>query len=182
MSYVRSALTYGAIFYLIGLLLLFFGGLLLSGGATPPGRGAGWPGFPPSAAPTGVGLFLAALCTGVLVAGWARASWEETAVILVICAGGLWVLSPDGMEEVWRLLWQVSWLWEGAVDGRPGPGWASSVSVSTQFWTEKASAGTKGQKRRGSSAQAGGPFLEGPLLTREPQALPSDGRGRGSTP
>lgn len=43
-SFLRSALTYGAIFYLTGLLFLFFGGLYLSGGEEPPGWPAGWSG------------------------------------------------------------------------------------------------------------------------------------------
>lgn len=80
-SYVRSALTYGMALCLIGLLLLFFGGLLLSGEAALPGREAGWGRGVPSAAPAQTGLppatFLpATLCLGLglLVAGFARAS------------------------------------------------------------------------------------------------------------
>lgn len=125
MSFVRSALTCGTALYLIGLLLLFFGGPLLSGGAAPPGREAGWGGGVPSASPTQTGLLLAGLCLGLglLAASWARASWEETTAVLVICAGGLWVLSPGGMEGIWRLLWQIDWLWEGVLGQFHRPGW-----------------------------------------------------------
>jgi len=125
MSYVRSALTYGAIFCLIGFLLLFFGGLLLGGEARLPEPNVGWSGGQPEAAPVPAGVLLAALGVGMgaLTALWAQASWGETTAVLVIVAGGFWALGPVGAREAWRVLWQVGWIWTGILEWGPAPGW-----------------------------------------------------------
>lgn len=142
MNYARSALTYGAAFFLIGLLVLLFGGLFLNGEARPPTgtgtHGIGWSAVRPGPTSGQTGLLLAGLCfgLGMLLACWARASWEETTVLLVACAGSLWLLSPGGMEGVWELLRQISWIWENVsgenVFGKhSGIGWAAGDSAPT---------------------------------------------------
>lgn len=131
-TYARSALTYGTALFLIGLLLLFFGGLLLTGGAEPPTYGVGTYGVGWGAALSGVTsgkvkLLFPGLCLGLgmLLACWARASWRETVAVLVISAGGLWTLSPGGLEGIRELLWQIDWLWREV----PGPGWSTTLPV-----------------------------------------------------
>lgn len=144
MTYARSALTHGTALFLIGLLLLFFGGLLLTGGAEPPTYGVGaygvgtygvgtygvgWGAALPGVTSGKVTLFFPGLCLGLgmLLACWARASWRETVAVLVISAGGLWALSPGGLEGLWKVLWQIDWLWrEGPA---PGPGWSVTLPV-----------------------------------------------------
>lgn len=127
MNYVRSALTYGAIFCLIGLLLLFFGGLLAGGEARLPAPGAGWSGVQSNVDPVQAGMLFVALGAGLgmLVALWVRASWGETTAVLVLLAGGVWVFEPAGVEEVWQTLWRVGWIWEGVLEWRSSPGWGA---------------------------------------------------------
>lgn len=129
MSYLRSALTYGAALFLIALLVLFFGGLLLNGGAAPPGRGAGWGGGLPSAAPAQTGLLLAALCLGLGLglACQVQASWGESAAALILCLSALHFSSPGGVEGLRQVLWQIDWLWR-EIPG-PGPGWSTTLPV-----------------------------------------------------
>ncbi|WP_103019438.1 hypothetical protein [Salinibacter altiplanensis] len=125
MNYVRSALTYGAIFCLISLLLLFFGGLFLEGESRLPEPGAGWGGIQTGMDPTQAGLLFVALGAGVgmLVALWVQASWGETAAVLVMVAGGIWVLGPTGTEEVWQVVWRIGWVWRGILEWSSCPGW-----------------------------------------------------------
>ncbi|MEF8816005.1 MAG: hypothetical protein V5A20_04235 [Salinibacter sp.] len=125
MNYIRSALTYGAIFCLIGLLLLFFGGLLLGGASRLPEPGVGWSSVRPGESPVQAGVLFAALGAGLgmLVALWAQASWGETAAVLVIIAGGVWAFGPAGAEEVWQVVWQMGGLWTGILGQRSPPGW-----------------------------------------------------------
>lgn len=141
MTYARSALTYGAVFFLIGLLLLFFGGLFLTGGAASPIYGAGthgvgWGAVLPGPMSKQTELLFPGLCLGLgmLMACWARASWRETVVVLVISAGGLWALSPDGLEGLRKVLWQIDWLWREAPG--PRPGWSATLPVASgRMWS-----------------------------------------------
>ena len=64
-NYVRSALTYGAIFCLIGLLLLFFGGLLLGGESRLPAPRGGWAGGGAGVDPVRAGMLFVALGAGL---------------------------------------------------------------------------------------------------------------------
>ena len=100
MSYLRSALTYGAALFLIALLVLFFGGLLL-----------------------------AALCLGLGLglACQVQASWGESAAALILCLSALHFSSPGGVEGLRQVLWQIDWLWR-EVPG-PGPGWSTTLPV-----------------------------------------------------
>ncbi|MFB6248473.1 MAG: hypothetical protein ABEL97_07880 [Salinibacter sp.] len=158
MSFLRSAFTYGAIFYLTGLLFLFFGGLYLSGGEVPPNRPVGWTGHAWSRAigwmrgvagasglpglwkhlggllgstpgqPEWGGVLLLStvpfLLAGTAVACWARASWTESAVVLVAVACSLWTLSPGGEGLRWALR-QVGWMWEDFLWWHPPTGWGA---------------------------------------------------------
>lgn len=92
MSYLRSALTYGVIFYLTGLLLLFFGGLSIGGGEVPDGRSVGWAGEMPSVAiswalqaaeTTGLSAFLSALVE-LLPGKGGQAHWRGIAVLSTV--------------------------------------------------------------------------------------------------
>lgn len=124
-NYVRSALTYGAVFCLIGLLLLFFGGLFLGGASRLPEPGAGWSGVQPPRGPFPGGLLFVALGAGLgmLMALRVQASWGETVAVLVLLAGGVWLVGPVGVDEAWQLLWRVGGVWEGLLEGRANPGW-----------------------------------------------------------
>jgi len=124
-NYVRSALTYGAVFCLIGLLLLFFGGLFLGGASRLPEPGAGWAGVHPRRGPFQGGLLFVALAAGLgmLMALRVQASWGETAAVLVLLAGGVWAFGPAGADEAWQVLWRVGWVWEGLLGGGANPGW-----------------------------------------------------------
>ncbi|MCS3629011.1 hypothetical protein GGP53_002890 [Salinibacter ruber] len=92
MTYLRSALTYGAVFYLTGLLLLFFGGLFIGGGEVPNGRSVGWAGEMSSvsvgwargiAEATGLSAFLSALA-GFLTGEGGQAHWRGIAVLSTV--------------------------------------------------------------------------------------------------
>jgi len=124
-NYVRSALTYGAIFCLIGLLLLFFGGLFLGGESRLPEPSAGWSGVRTGVDSVRTGILFVALGTGVgmLVALWVQASWGETAAVLVIITVGVWAFGPTGVDETWQVLWRVGWVWKSILEGRSNPGW-----------------------------------------------------------
>jgi hypothetical protein len=91
-TYLRSALTYGAIFYLTGLLLLFFGGLSIGSGEVPDGRSVGWAGEMTSvsvgwargiAEATGLSAFLSALAE-LLPGEGGRAHWRGIAVLSTV--------------------------------------------------------------------------------------------------
>lgn len=124
-NYVRSALTYGAIFCLIGLLLLFFGGLLLGGESRLPAPRGGWAGGGAGVDPVRAGMLFVALGAGLgmLVALWVQASWGETAAVLVIIAGGVWAFGPAGVDEVGEVLWRIGRVWNGILEWGPDPGW-----------------------------------------------------------
>ena len=126
MKYVRSALTYGAVFCLIGLLFLFFGGLFLSGESRLPPPRAGWSGGQAGMGPIQAGILFMALGAGLgmLMALRVQASWGETAAVLVIIAGGIWALEPSGGDEVGEALWQMGRVWKGTLEGAPKPGWS----------------------------------------------------------
>ncbi len=127
MNYLRSALTYGAIFCLIGLLLLFFGGLLLGGESRLPAPRAGWSrgGAGMDSVQAGMLFVVLGAGLGMLVALWVQASWGETAAVLVIIAGGIWAFGPTGVDEVGEALWQMGRVWKGILEWGPNPGWGS---------------------------------------------------------
>lgn len=130
MSYLRSALTYSAIVFLLGLFGLLFGGLVLSGETTLPTRGGGWTG--PRAGAVSekfeVGFPLLCLGMGMLVACWKRASWGESAAALVLCIGVLLILEPGGIEGLRYVLWQVERIWEETFRQGAAPEWTRAAT------------------------------------------------------
>lgn len=125
MTQLRGVLTYVAVTFLVGAFVLFFGGLLLNGGTEPPGPRVGWGGPQLGMETTLVGALLLMICAGFGggVARWTRASWEETTVVLIVVAGGLWVFQFDGTEGAHQIVRKVGWIWKRVWEGPPPTGW-----------------------------------------------------------
>lgn len=152
MSYIRNAVTYGVVCYLLALLFLFFGGIWIADQSPPPNdsisldAALGWSGRPvvqtvpntaltiaeaahlpalysfvlgdgdhPDVSPWEWAFVLTSLLFGLIgmtMALCSGTSWVGTAVVAFFCFLGIYVIEPVGLDSLYRLLWQILYLWE----------------------------------------------------------------------